>query len=336
MSPRPVGIGIIGLGAGAEPHLRSLADLADVMPVRIAATPSAARAEARRAELPFPVTTDVDAVLTDPGVEAVIVITPPNTHLDIASMCLKAGKHVLVEKPIELTSARGRAMVDLAASANLRLGVMLQHRMRPGARRLAHVLREGGLGDIVSASAIINWWRPQAYYDEPGRGTLARDGGGVLLTQAIHTLDLFRHLVGAMTVEAAQARTTLLHRMETEDHVHALVRLGNGAPGVIIASTAAFPGAPERIELFGALGSASLIGGALMVTWLDGRTEHLAAEGKSGSGAGIMDFAHDAHRSVIADFGDAIRHGRQPAIPGGEAVLTQELIERILAKSASA
>lgn len=333
MSPQPVGIGIIGLGAGAEPHLRSLADLADLMPVRIAATPSEARAASRRVELPFAVTTDIHAVLTHPGVEAVIVITPPNTHLEIASACLRAGKHVLVEKPIELTSARGRAMADLAAALDLRLGVMLQHRLRPGARRLHALISEGALGEIVSGSAIINWWRPQAYYDEPGRGTLARDGGGVLLTQAIHTLDLFRHLVGVTKVDAAQVGTTKLHRMETEDQVHALLRLGGGSPGVIIASTAAYPGAPERIEIFGTLGSASLIGGALSLTWLDGRSERVEAEGKSGSGASIMDFAHDAHRAVIADFGEAIRHHRPPAIPGEEAVLTQELIEAILAAS---
>jgi predicted dehydrogenase len=333
MSPRPIGIGVIGLGAGAEPHLSSLADLSDFMPVRIAATASAARAAARQAQLPFTVTTDINAVLADPGVEAVIVITPANTHLEIASACLRAGKHVLVEKPIELTSARGQEMVDLAVAMNLRLGVMLQHRMRPGARRLHALITEGALGEIVSGSAIVNWWRPQTYYDEPGRGTLARDGGGVLLTQAIHTLDLFRHLVGVSEIKAAQVGTTTLHRMETEDQVHALVGLGAGAPGVIIASTAAYPGSPERIELFGTLGSASLIGGALNATWLDGRVEYLQAEGKSGSGASIMDFAHDAHRAVIADFGEAIREGRLPIVPGHEAVLTQELIESILAAS---
>lgn len=331
---RAIGIGIIGLGAGAEPHLKSLADLSATMPVMIAATPSAARAEARRAALPFPVTTNVDDVVNHLGVEAVIVITPPNTHLDIASACLRAGKHVLVEKPIELTSARGRVMVDLAAANNLRLGVMLQHRMRPGAQRLHHLLAERALGEIISASAIVNWWRPQAYYDEPGRGTLARDGGGVLLTQAIHTLDLFRHLVGVARVEAAQACTTPAHRMETEDQVHALVRLGGGGQGVVIASTAAFPGFPERIEIFGTKAGASLTGGALNIAWLDGRMENIEAEGRTGSGASIMDFPHDAHRAVISDFGDAIRQQREPAIPGHEAVLTQELIEAILSAAA--
>ncbi len=332
MSRRSVGIGIIGLGAGAEPHLKSLADLADELPVRLAATPSAARAEARRAALPFPVTTDVDAVIAHPDVEAVIVITPPNTHRDITLACLAVGKHVLVEKPIEITSARGQEMVDRADAGGLRLGVMLQHRMRPGALRLRRAMAAGELGDIVSASAIVNWWRPQAYYDEPGRGTRARDGGGVLLTQAIHALDLFRSLVGVTGVDAAQVGTTAIHHMETEDHVQALIRLGNGAPGAIIASTAAYPGSAERIEIFGTKGSASLVGGALTISRLDGTAEHVEAEGRTGSGASIMDFPHDAHRAVIADFGDAVRDGRDPAIPGREAVASQRFIEAILAK----
>ncbi len=350
MSMRPINIGIIGLGAGAEPHLKSLADLVATMPVVLAATPSASRASLRRSTLPFPVTTDVRAVVDHPDIEAVIIITPPNTHFDITVACLDAGKHVLVEKPIELTSARGQQMVNLAATRHLRLGLMLQHRLRPGAIRLKAALEAEELGEIVSASAIVNWWRPQAYYDEPGRGTLARDGGGVLLTQAIHSLDLFRALVGVSSVEAAQISTTCLHRMETEDQVHALVRLGNkardneassnksgnnAAPGVIIASTAAYPGGPERIEIFGTKASASLIGGALIISRHDGTSERIEAEGRSGSGAGIMDFAHDAHRTVIADFGAAIREGRDPAIPGRDGVATQELIEAIIRQAAT-
>lgn len=329
MSKRCVAIGIIGLGTGAEPHLRSLADLADQMPVRLAATPSQERAKAR-AGLPFPVTTDVGAVIDHPDIEAVIVITPPNTHRELTLACLQAGKHVLVEKPIELTAARGQDMVDLATACGLKLGVMLQHRLRPGALRLRSAIDNGELGDILSASAIVNWWRPQAYYDEPGRGTLARDGGGVLLTQAIHTLDLFRSLVGFSGVDSAQVTTTAAHRMETEDHVNALIRLGNGAPGAIIASTAAYPGSPERIDIFGIKASASLIGGTLTISRLDGTADRIEAEGRSGSGAGIMDFPHEAHRAVIADFGDAVRERRDPAIPGREALISQRFIEAIL------
>jgi predicted dehydrogenase len=324
-------LGVIGLGAGAEPHLRSLADLSDRAQVLLAVTPSETRAAARRASLPFPVLTDVHAVIDHPDVEAVILITPPATHRDLACDCLAAGKHVLVEKPIGLTVADGQQMVDTALRHRRRLGVMLQHRLRPGAQRLRAVLRDGMLGEIVAASVTVDWWRPQAYYDEPGRGTMARDGGGVLLTQAIHSIDLFRSLVGVSSVTAAQAVTTAVHRMETEDHVHALVTLENGAPGVITATTAAYPGGPEQIQILGTAGAARLVGGTLTISLHDGRTEQVLAEGKTGSGANIMDFPHDAHRAVIADFCDAIAQDRDPAVPGHEAVASQRLIEDILA-----
>ncbi len=323
-------IGVIGLGTGAEPHLKSLADLSETMSLVLAATPSSTRAAARQPSMPCPVTTDADAVINHSGVDAVIIITPPSTHRDLTLRCLAAGKHVLVEKPIGLTSADGLAMAEAAEASGLTLAVMLQHRCRPGALRLRAALAEGVLGEIVAAQCIVNWWRPQAYYDEPGRGTLARDGGGVLLTQAIHNIDLFRSLVGVRDVTAAQAVRTRLHIMETEDHVHALVNLDNGAPAAILASTAAYPGSPERIELFGTKGAASLIGGRLVLSLLDGTTEIVDAEGRTGSGASIMDFPHDAHRAVIADFGAAIRSGQLPAAPAREALASQQLIDRIL------
>lgn len=178
----------------------------------------------------------------------------------------------------------------------------------------------------------VQWWRPQAYYDEPGRGTMARDGGGVLLTQAIHTLDLFRSLLGVSQVEAAQVTTTAAHRMETEDYVSALVRLGNGAPGVVTATTAACPGGPERIEIIGAKGTAWLSGGSLRVAFHDGREERREVEGPTGSGANMMDFPHDNHRALIADFLDAIQESRDPAVSGEDALATQMLIEAILDK----
>jgi predicted dehydrogenase len=160
---------------------------------------------------------------------------------------------------------------------------------------------------------------------------MARDGGGVLLTQAIHTLDLFRSLVGVRTVLAAQAVTTGVHRMETEDWAAALVRLGNGAPGTIMATTASFPGGPERIEIIGAKGTASLIGGGLRISPIEGAEEALAAEGPTGSGANIMDFPIDAHLALITDFLDAIEQGRDPAVTGEEALASQRLVADILA-----
>jgi predicted dehydrogenase len=328
---RKIGVAVIGLGPASLPHSRSLIDLADRVEVRWAASRSEERVEAYRKQFPFPATTEIDAALTDPAVEAVIVLTPPSSHLEVSSRCFEAGKHVLVEKPLELTVERGERLVAAGAKAGKVFGVVLQHRFRPASLRLKAALDAGELGAVEAAFLNVPWWRPQAYYDEPGRGTLARDGGGVLLTQAIHSLDLFRSLVGVSKVVAAQARTTALHRMETEDIASALLELGNGAPGTLMTTTAAYPGHPERIEIIGTKGFAALVGGTLTLDFLDGRREVVEAEGSTGSGANIMDFPHDAHRAVIADFLDAIETGGQPVVTGEEALTSQRLVDEILA-----
>ena len=325
-----IGVGIIGLGPAVEPHAQSLAELADRVEVRLAATRSAGRARAFADRFGLPVTTDIDAVLRDPAIQAVLVLTPPASHYAVAARCLDAGKHVLVEKPLETDLARGERLVAAGRASGRRLGVVLQHRFRPGSLRLRAILESGALGAVQAASMTVPWWRPQSYYDEPGRGTMARDGGGVLLTQAIHTLDLFRSLVGVRAVVAAQAVTTSVHRMETEDYASALVSLGNGAPGTILATTCAYPGSPERIEIIGMKGTAALIGGGLRVALIDGGEEVLAAEGPTGSGANIMDFAIDAHRALLLDFFDAVATGRDPVVTGEEALASQRLIMDIL------
>ena len=327
---RKIGIAVIGLGPAALPHSRSLLDLAERVDVRHVVSRSRQRLDAYRQQFPFPGTTEIEAALADPAVEAVLVLTPPSSHLAVSERCLAAGKHVLVEKPLELTAARGRELVAAARQAGKVLGVVLQHRFRPASQRLKAALDAGELGEVEAALLQVPWWRPQSYYDEPGRGTLARDGGGVLLTQAIHSLDLFRSLVGVSRVVAAQIRTTGLHRMETEDYVGALLETANGAPATLVTTTAAYPGHPERIEIIGRKGHAALVGGRLELSFLDGRRETVEAEGSTGSGANIMDFPHDAHRAVIADFLDAIESEGEPVVTGEEALASQRLIDAIL------
>ena len=328
-----IGVAVIGLGPASEPHAKSLRDLADRVEVRWAVTRSQRRADEAAARYGFPVTTDIDAAIHDPAVQAVLLLTPPAAHLELAERCFAAGKHVLVEKPLEVSIARARRLAASASASGLRLGVVLQHRFRPASERLRALLAANALGEIAVAWITVPWWRPQAYYDEPGRGSLARDGGGVLLTQAIHTIDLFRSLVGVSEVFAAQGQTTKLHRMETEDYAAALLRLGNGAPGLLAATTAHYPGSPERIEIMGTKGTATLIGASLRVGYLNGTEEVLDTGERTGSGASIMDFPNDAHRAVLADFLDAIEQGRDPRVTGEEALASQELVEAILAQA---
>lgn len=327
---KKLGLAIIGLGPASLPHARSLMDLHDQVDVIWAVSRTRERADEFSQNFPFPVTTDMDAAIADPRVDIVLILTPASSHLDIAERGFAAGKHVLVEKPLDISLERAEKMVRLARQSGLTFGVVLQHRFRPSSKRIRDVIANGELGTIESAALRVPWWRPQSYYDLAGRGSLARDGGGVLLSQAIHALDMFRSLLGVREVTASQIRTTALHRMETEDHVTALLTLENGAPASLLATTAAFPGYPEVLEITGSAGSAHMTAGDLKLTWLDGREEYIASEGKSGSGANIMDFPHDAHRALIADFLGAVREKRDPLVTGEEALATQKLIGEII------
>ena len=327
-----IGLAVIGLGNAVVPHARALLDLTDRARVVWAVARNQAHRDAVTTEYGFPTRPDYEGAIADPAVDAVLILTPTNAHLEIAEQAFAAGKHVLCEKPVEVTVPRGERLVAAGRAANRRLGIMLQLRFRPASLRLKALLAAGALGDIQAATMVVPWWRSQGYYNEPGRGVKARDGGGVLMIQAIHTLDLFRWFVGVSAVEAAQVRTTALHRMETEDYASALLRLGNGAPGPMIATTAAFPGSAESITVIGSLGVARMEGGALRVSWLDGTEDRIEDTGGTGSGSRVMAFSHEPHKAVIQDFLDAIEQDRDPAIPGEEALETQRVIDAIIAK----
>jgi predicted dehydrogenase len=329
-------IALVGLGMAVAPHAKSLLDLADRAEVVAAMSPSAGRRTSFAARFRFPTVDSIAAVAADPGIDAVAVLTPPNTHLAIAAELAKAGKHILLEKPLEVSTERAEALVSACREAGITLGVVLQHRFKPAVERLAALLQAGALGDIVNCSTTIRLWRPQSYYDEPGRGTKARDGGGVLMTQGIHTLDLMLSLAGPIVEVAGFARTTPVHRMETEDLVCAAVRFANGAVGVIDATTAAYPGNPERIELIGTRGTANLAGTRLEVQLHDGRREEVAADASpGGTGADPMAFPHDYHLGVWRDFLDAIDAGRAPRVSGADALAVHRLIDALLASGAS-
>ena len=329
-------LGLIGLGMALTPHAKGLLDLTDRVEVVRAFSRSAERRAAFGAHFPFPLGDDVEAIFGDPSIDAVAILTPPNSHLELARLAAAVGKHILLEKPVSLTTASAEELVETCERAGVTLGVVLQHRFRPAGERLAQILREGAIGDIVGCSTIIRLWRPQAYYDEPGRGTKARDGGGVLLSQGIHTLDLMLSLAGPISEVRGFATTTPVHRMETEDLVCAAVRFENGAFGAIEATTAAFPGAAERIELIGSKGTASLVGTGLDVRLQDGRIITVEPDRSAGgTGADPMAFPHDYHRAVMADFVDAVHSGRSPRVSGREALKVHRLIDALLQAGAS-
>lgn len=332
----PPRVGIIGLGMAVGPHAQGLRDLEHRVEVAGAFSPSAERREAFARSTGFPVNATADELFDDPTIDGLLLLTPPNTHLDLVSRAAAKGKHILLEKPLEITFERSKLLVAAAEKAKVKLAICLQHRFRPVAVAMAELMRDERLGTLVSASARLSNWRPQSYYDQPGRGRKDRDGGGVLLTQAIHTLDLLISLAGLPDEVMAYATTSPVHKMETEDLAMGAMRFANGALGVISATTCAYPGFPDAIDLIGTKGSARLDGARLQIALQDGTTTAvLDDDGIGGAGANPMAFSHHHHRGVIVDFLDAIETGKDPSITGREALKAHRLIEAILESARS-
>ena len=266
----------------------------------------------------------VEEIATDPGIGFAILTTPPNARAEIVGRLAAAGKPILMEKPVERTLAGATRLVELCEGKGVPLGIMLQHRARPVVADLRRVLPD--LGPLMAAEVSVPWWRPQSYYDVPGRGTYARDGGGVLISQAIHTLDLMLTLTGPVVSVNAMVATTGLHRMEAEDFVSAGLRFANGAVGQLFATTASFPGRGETITLHHRGGSVHLEAGVLRIDRQDGTSQAIGQAASSGAGADPMAFTSDWHRTVIEDFAQAVATGRPPMVPGREALAVHRLI----------
>ncbi len=332
---KPLRAALVGAGMVARTHLAAIRDASD----RVALTGVCARRPERAAALiedfdapdgAAPrVYRDVAEIAADPDVDFAIVVTPPNARADLVRPLAEAGKDILLEKPVARDLAEARAVVAICADAGVKLGVVFQHRMRAASKAAAEFVASGRLGALGLVELSVPWWREQAYYDEPGRGTYARDGGGVLISQAIHTIDLALSLTGPVASVQAMTATTRFHAMEAEDYAVAGLRLANGAVGSLSASTASYPGAAEWIALHFEKASLRLEAGVLTVRWRDGSVETHGEEAGTGGGADPMAFTHAWHQGVLEDFVDALCAGRAPAVGGEEALASHALIDAI-------
>ena len=316
---------LIGLGMVSRTYGDALRNSKTVSLSRVYAPSPESRA-AFLSEWPDLGATAADSIaeIAASDVDFVILTTPPNTRVEIVEALAKAGKPILMEKPVERTLGNATALIETCEAANVPLGIVLQHRARPVVSNLRRIMPS--LGALRAVEINVPWWRPQSYYDEPGRGSYARDGGGVLISQAIHTLDLMLSLTGPVSEVTAMTATTGFHQMETEDFVVAGLRFDNGAVGQLFATTASFPGRGETITLHFQDGSAHLDAGLLWIDRHDGTSETIGQAASSGAGADPMAFTSDWHRYVIEDFADALRHNRPPLITGRDALGVHRLI----------
>lgn len=322
-------VGIVGTGAIAHLHARAYRNIGFTVRASIDVHAPAAVAFAR--EHGSETFTDLEALISHPEVDYVDVCTLPNVRIDVVELCARHRKPVQVQKPIAASLESAARMLESAARAGITLGVVSQHRFDESSQFLAGALRAGRLGRILQCDAYVKWYRTDDYYARPGKGTWAIEGGGALINQAIHQVDLLRWLIGPVRDVTAAWQLGAAHTIESEDVVNALLRFTNGATGVIQASTAFWPGYPERIEIHGTRGTA-IVTGDRLTTWDvkddRGSTPPIAQSVASGASDPLAISLEPFERQFL-DFADAIRAGRTPAVSGVDGYQALEVVDAI-------
>jgi predicted dehydrogenase len=330
----PLGFGIIGAGMISRFHAKALAEIRGAKLVACADT-APGRADAFAAEFGCRGYDSVEAMLADDGIDAVTIATPSGAHMDPAVAAAKAGKHVIVEKPLEVTLKKCDRIIAACDKAGVKLGTIFPSRFHDSSKLMKQAVEGGRFGRVTLGDAYVKWYRTQQYYDSGAwRGTWALDGGGALMNQAIHTVDLLTWLMGPVAEVQANTATLAHERIEVEDVAVAALRFENGALGIIEATTAAFPGYLKRIELHGSAGSAVLEEEDIkhwdfaQKTRSDAAVLRQMATSRS-TGGGAADPAaigHHGHAMLFQDFVEAVRKDRPPAIDGREGRRSVEII----------
>ncbi|QGJ70083.1 Glucose--fructose oxidoreductase [Planctomycetales bacterium 10988] len=333
------GFAIIGCGMIARFHAKAIADLPNA---RLVACYSQTKASADRfaEEVGCKAYGDLDELLADPDVTIVSIGTPSGAHMEPAVAAAKAGKHVIVEKPLEITLARCDAMIEACKENNVKLSTIFPSRFHASSREMKRAMDQGRFGRVTLGDAIVKWYRSQEYYDSGAwRGTWELDGGGALMNQAIHSVDLLAWLMGP--VDSIQAYCGLLghERIAVEDTAVATLRFKNGALGTIEATTTAYPGYLKRIEIHGSHGSAIMEEEDLL-KWdfaeKDIHDERIleAMANQESSGGGASDpsaIGYHGHLMQFEDLLRAIEEDRAPAVDGPEGRRSVEIILAIYA-----
>ena len=323
-------VGLIGAGNISQTHARAAAAIPGVS---VAAVHGANGAKARELAASHGAAAydSLDAFLDHKPMDMVVIGSPSGVHAAQGVAAARRGLHVLVEKPIDVTTERADELIAAAEESGVRLGVLFQDRLKPGIVKLKQLVDSGGLGRVLSVSARVPWYRPPDYYRlSRWHGTAALDGGGALMNQGIHTVDLLLWVLG--DVIRVQARTaTLLHEIESEDTALALLEFASGAAGVLEASTATYPGYPRRVEITGTEGTALLEHDRLVSADLRTPRPELVGDGGDANASASSPVVSDAsgHQRLIEDFLRAIETGSRPACDGHEGRRSVELVEAI-------
>ncbi len=331
------GFGIIGCGMIAEFHARAIAEIpgARLVAVQSQSASNGARIAALAAGGACAIYGTVAELLAHPGLDVVCVCTPSGAHLEPAVAAARAGKHVVVEKPLEVTLPRCDAIIRACDEAGVRLSTIFPSRFSPANVALKEAVDSGRFGRLTLADTDVKWWRSQDYYDSgKWRGTWSLDGGGALMNQAIHNVDLLQWIMGEVVAVQALTATLAHERIEVEDVAVAILKFRSGALGVIEASTAAHPGLLKRTEIHGTRGSARVEQDDItfwsFVDELPGDGDRIKPTGPAASGAADPKaISHAGHRDQLADFLQAIDSGQPARVDGREGRKAVEIIRAI-------
>ena len=333
--------GIVGCGVIGPVHAEAIASLPDAQLVTVVDLDpeKAQKLASQYGATPY---THLQPMLDRERVDIVIICAPSGLHGELACQVMRSGRHVIVEKPMEISREAIDEMLRVQQETGVKLAVISQHRFDPASREVYDLVEEQAFGRLVLGNAIVPWWRSQEYYDSGDwRGTWKLDGGGVLMNQTIHSIDLLQWLMGPVKSVFGYT-STLVHRMETEDVAVAVLRFTNGAIGAIAATTGAYPGVTTRVEIYGDKGSAVIENDSLSYL-------HLARDEKESAGAYGADpkvrtkahkkgkdgrstsqnpaaLSSSAHALQIADMIRAIRENGKPLVDGYAARHPVEII----------
>ncbi|MDE3195884.1 MAG: Gfo/Idh/MocA family oxidoreductase [Acidobacteriota bacterium] len=329
-------VGIIGVGAISHKHALAYRNIGFRISVCTDINPESGRKFAAQYGATFVPT--YEEVCRHPEVDYVDLCTFPDFRLQPLKICAESGKAIQVQKPISTSLATAREMVETARAAGIVLGVVSQHRFDDSSMFLKRAVEAGRLGKLIQCDACVKWYRSAEYYSRPIKGSWAVEGGGALMNQAIHQVDLLRWLAGPVRDVSAMWQLGALHRIESEDVVNALLRYENGATGVIQASTAMWPGYSERVEIHGTKGSAVITGDKLTAWDVrddEGEPAPLAKEVASGA-SDPMAISLEPFERQFLDFANAVRNKRKPLVAGEEGCDAVEIVERIYSACRSA
>lgn len=322
-------VGIIGTGAISHKHAQAYKNIGFNL---IACTDISAEAGRKFADqhgcefIP-----DYEELCRHPRIDYADVCTFPDFRLQPLKICAENKKHVQVQKPVSTNLETAKEMIETARRAGIRLNVVSQHRFDDSCQFLKRAIGAGRLGRILQADAYVKWFRSAAYYSRPIKGSWVVEGGGALINQAIHQIDVLLWLIGPVREVFANWQLAALHKIESEDVVNALLRYESGATGVIQAATAFWPGYTERVEIHGTKGTA-VISGDKLTAWdvQDDAGDPAPVEREVASGASDpMAISLTPFERQFLDFAEAIRTGREPLSSGQDGYRALELVTAV-------